>query len=358
MHEHIRSHAREERVDRFELRPWEEVLIDLMRTPSVTGQEREVALLLEQHLKNNFPEAQVFRQHISDGRWNVIMEQGTPRLTLTSHLDVVPGGPPAYFTEERLFGRGACDAKGQIVAQLWGLHMAVAQGVNDFRCAYVIGEETDAAGARALMALPKTEYLLNGEPTRNRFVRRSWGALEVEVHAVGTEAHSSLGTHDSAVHKLIEDLFHLRRDLPAGIDMNVGVIGGGTAPNIQAGSASCDLCVRIRGDATAARDILGQRLTRSEWREKSPPTEGLSLFVPDFAPDGDVEVRFASDCSVYADGYEKVMLFGPGDIANAHTESEHIERRELELAALLIEHLVTSVESRPHQSAEFTYTRR
>ena len=94
MHEHIRSHAREERVDRFELRPWEEVLIDLMRTPSVTGQEREVALLLEQHLKNNFPEAQVFRQHISDGRWNVIMEQGTPRLTLTSHLDVVPGGPP------------------------------------------------------------------------------------------------------------------------------------------------------------------------------------------------------------------------------------------------------------------------
>jgi hypothetical protein len=102
-------------------------------------------------------------------------------------------------------------------------------------------------------------------------------------------------------------------------------------------------------DAAPARELLWTRLRNSEWREKSPPTEGLSLFVPDFAPERDVEVRFASDCSVYAQGYEKVMLFGPGDIANAHTETEYIDRRELELAALLIAELVMSIESRPSQ---------
>jgi acetylornithine deacetylase/succinyl-diaminopimelate desuccinylase-like protein len=325
---------------------WEEVLLDLTRTPSVTGSEREVALKLESHLAKHFPDARIYRQHVSDARWNVIMERGEPRLTLTTHLDVVPGGPVASYTNERLYGRGACDAKGQIVAQLWGLHQAVAEGISDYRCAYVVGEETDAVGARTFMSLPTTEFILNGEPTRNRFISRSWGALEVEVSAKGKEAHSSLGTHESAIHKLMDDVVHLRRNLPAGIDMNVGVIRGGTAPNIQAGAASCDLCIRIRGDAAPARELLWQRLQNTEWREKSPPTEGLSLFVPEFAPERDVEVRFASDCSVYAQGYDKVMLFGPGHIANAHTDNEHIDRRELELAALMIAKLVVSIEAR------------
>jgi hypothetical protein len=145
---------------------------------------------------------------------------------------------------------------------------------------------------------------------------------------------------------LIEDLYNLRRDLPPDIDINIGLIGGGTAPNVQAGAASCDLCIRIRGDATGARELLSKRLKHSEWREKSPPTEGLSLTVPAFAPEQDVEVRFASDCSVYAQGYDRVMLFGPGDISFAHTEHERIERRELALAALLIAELIEGIELR------------
>jgi acetylornithine deacetylase len=342
----INRQLQQKPVERVTLNQWEEVLVDLMWVSSVTGQEREVALALEAHLTKNFPDARIFRQHVTDERWNVIMERGNPRLTLTSHIDVVPGGPSPSATEDRLYGRGACDAKGQIVAQLWGLHQAIGEGVTDYRCAYVVGEEVDAAGARALMQLTTTEYLLNGEPTRNRFVSRSWGALEVEIFAKGTEAHSSLGTKDSAIHKLVDDLHNLRQGLPPGIDLNVGRISGGTAPNVQAGAASCEVCIRIRGDAEPARELLRERLRASEWHARCLPTEGLSLFVPEFAPERDVEVRFASDCSVYADGYDKVMLFGPGDIANAHTESEHIERRDLHLAALLIAQLVQSVESR------------
>jgi acetylornithine deacetylase/succinyl-diaminopimelate desuccinylase-like protein len=87
-------------------------------------------------------------------------------------------------------------------------------------------------------------------------------------------------------------------------------------------------------------------LQNTEWRETSPPTEGLSLFVPDFVPERGVEARFASDCSVYAREYDKVMLFGPGDIANAHTEGEYIDRKELELASLMIAQLIVKVESR------------
>lgn len=346
MHQHAQTQRAEHRTEILQPCHWEEVLLDLTRTASVTGQERAVALVLESHLAKNFPDARITRQYITDDRWNVIMEKGNPRLTLTSHLDVVPGGPETSYSRDRLYGRGACDAKGQIVAQLWGLHNAIEEGVSNYRCAYVVGEETDAVGARAFMNLPKTEYILNGEPTSNRFISRSWGALEVEVSAKGKEAHSALGTHDSGIHKLIEDLYHLRRAAPAGVDLNVGVIRGGTASNIQAGAASCDLCIRVREDAAPAREFLRKFLHNTEWREKSPPTEGLSLFVPDFAPERGVEVRFASDCSIYARGYDKVMLFGPGDIANAHTEGEYIDRKELELASLMITQLIVNLESR------------
>jgi acetylornithine deacetylase/succinyl-diaminopimelate desuccinylase-like protein len=273
------------------------------------------------------------------------MERGTPKFTLTTHTDVVPGGPPPSHTAERIVGRGACDAKGQIVAQLWGLQKAVEKGVKDYRCAYVVGEEVDAIGARELMLLPKTPYILNGEPTRGRFVSRSWGAMSVEITASGTEAHSSLGTEDSAIHKLVEDLSAVLVDVPEGISINVGTIQGGTAANIQAGEASCSLTVRIRAASGPAVELIKTRVRNSEWVEKSPPIEGLELFVPNFERERDVEVRFASDCSVYAEGYDKVLLFGPGDISEAHTEQESIGRAELRDASETICRLIMEIES-------------
>ncbi len=328
-----------------ELNAWEQVLVQLMSIPSVSGNEGPVAAALEKVLQREFPDAVVSRQPVTDARWNVIMERGSPRFTLTTHIDVVPGGPPPAYTAERITGRGACDAKGQIVAQLWGLQRAINQGLNDYRCAYVVGEEVDAIGAREFMHLPKTPYILNGEPTRGRFVSRSWGAMTVEIRASGTEAHSSLGTDDSAIHKLIQDLSVVLVDVPEGISINVGTIQGGSAANIQAGEASCSLTVRIRAAAGPALELIRTRVRNSEWIEMSPPIEGLELFVPSFERQRDVEVRFASDCSVYSQGYDKVMLFGPGDISEAHTEHESIGRAELSDASETICRLITEVAS-------------
>ncbi len=328
-----------------ELNTWEQVLIELMGIASVSGNEGPVAVALEKVLKREFPDAVLSRQRVADERWNVIIEKGNPQFTLTTHIDVVPGGPSPSYTAERIIGRGACDAKGQIVAQLWGLQRAISQGVKDYRCAYVVGEEVDAIGAREFMHLPKTPYILNGEPTRGRFVSRSWGAMTVELRACGTEAHSSLGTDDSAIHKLVHDLSAVLDDVPDGISINIGTIQGGTAANIQAGEASCSLGVRIRAAAGPALELLKARVSRSEWIEQSPPIEGLELFVPKFERERDVEVRFASDCSVYAEGYDKVLLFGPGDISEAHTEQESIGRAELRDASETICRLILEIQS-------------
>jgi acetylornithine deacetylase len=320
------------------------LLVDLMSISSVTGTERTVALALEAHLKRNFPAARVYRQSVSDNRWNVIMEQGAPMLTLSTHIDTVPGGPAPSFDRENLYGRGACDAKGQIVAQLWGLHQAVQNGVENFRCAYVVGEETDSIGARALMAMTPTPYILNGEPTRNRFASRSWGGVDIEVYARGTSAHSSLGTPDSAIHKLLDDLHALRASAPASIELNIGRIQGGTASNVQAGQARCDICARVRGGTEELKALLASTITRSQWREKSPPMLGLSLFVPPRYEAETCEVKFASDCSFYAPGYKHVMLFGPGTIAEAHTDNESIRRSDLSQGAAIIANVIESIE--------------
>ena len=318
--------------------------MDLMSISSVTGNERGVALALESHLKRNFPTAKVYRQSVSDSRWNVIMEQGSPALTLSTHIDTVPGGPAPSFDGENIYGRGACDAKGQIVAQLWGLHQAIQSGVDNFRCAYVVGEETDSIGARSLMSMTPTRYILNGEPTQNKFVSRSWGGVDIEVSARGTSAHSSLGTTDSAIHKLLDDLHSLRRAVPAGIELNIGTIQGGTASNVQAGQARCDICARVRGGTEELEALLASTIKHSQWHKKSPAMLGLPLHVPASFQPQSCEVRFASDCSFYAQGYEHVMLFGPGSIAEAHTDNESIRRSELANGATIIADLVRLLE--------------
>jgi acetylornithine deacetylase len=315
---------------------WESVLIRLLETPSVTGNEQAVATLLESELRSAFHGAEIFRQDVGEGRWNVVMTKGEPRITLTSHIDTVPGGPAPSVSATHIYGRGACDAKGQVVAQLWGLEQAIAAGLRDYRCAYVVGEETDARGARAFLELTPTQYLLNGEPTNNQFVSQGWGVHEVELYASGISAHSSLGTQNSAIHTLIRDLEALLRNEPEGIQLNIGTITGGLAPNVQAPTASCVICARFKGEPEDFEAFVDAHVTGSVWRPRFPGTGGVELFVPALQTGPDVEVKFASDCSVYAQRYDSIMLFGPGRIQDAHTDTESIARVSLRDAARTI----------------------
>lgn len=264
------------------------------------------------------------------------MSRGEPKVTLTSHIDTVPDGPSVAVTPESIIGRGACDAKGQIVAQLWGLWQACQRGLANYRCAYVVGEEVDSVGARAFLDLPTTPYILNGEPTGNLFARRSWGVVDVELETTGRSAHSSLGAEDSAIHALVDDLSSLLRDVPDGMSLNVGTIRGGSAPNVQAAAASCQVCARVRGGIEPLRKLFKERLRRARWRLPDQATLGLELFVPESRCESALEVKFGSDCSIFAQRYERIMLFGPGSIADAHTEDERLSRTELAEAAAVL----------------------
>src|SRR5580698_6798618 len=175
-------------------------------------------------------------------RFNLYAGSGErPDVVLSTHMDTVPPFIPSSEDDLYVYGRGSCDAKGIIAAQLAAAERLREAGVA-VGLLFVVGEERDSAGARMANEHPKgSRFLINGEPTDNRLALASKGALRAEIRAHGKMAHSAypeLG--DSAVHKLVRALDRiLDLPLPSVEDvgpstLNIGMIDGGHAPNVIA----------------------------------------------------------------------------------------------------------------------------
>src|SRR6202041_3914086 len=199
-------------------------------------------------------------------RFNLYASDGKqPDVVLSTHMDTVPPFLPSREDDLYLYGRGTCDAKGIIAAQL-----AAAERLREAGAAaallFVVGEERDSAGARLANLHPKgSRFLINGEPTDNRLALASKGVLRAEIRASGTMAHSAypeLG--DSAVHKLVHALERLLAlELPTleGVGpstLNIGVIHGGHAPNVIADIAGAQVLVRLVGPSEPTRKAMEQ----------------------------------------------------------------------------------------------------
>src|SRR5579875_2275495 len=179
-------------------------------------------------------------------RWNVYagIAGQEPDLVFSTHMDTVPPYIPFREDAEFIYGRGVCDAKGIIAAQVAAAEALRAAGFH-VGLLFVSGEERDSAGARAANLVPKgSRFLINGEPTDNRLALASKGALRAVFRSIGRMAHSAypeLG--DSATEKLVRALAKiLEIPLPTLEDvgpstLNIGTLGGGHAPNVIADSA-------------------------------------------------------------------------------------------------------------------------
>jgi acetylornithine deacetylase len=267
-------------------------------------------------------------------RFNLYAGSGErPDVVLSTHMDTVPPFIPSSEDHLFLYGRGACDAKGIIAAQVAAAERLREAGVAA-ALLFVVGEERDSAGARLANLHPKgSRFLINGEPTDNRLALASKGALRAEIRAYGTMAHSAypeLG--DSAVHKLVKALERLLAlELPSvdGVGpstLNVGVIHGGHAPNVIADSAGAQVLVRLVGPSEETRKAIEQAvagLAEVEFTLEIPfirmrQVEGLETMV----------AAFTTDIPALSNWGEPLLL-GPGSIHVAHTPFERIAKREL-----------------------------
>jgi acetylornithine deacetylase len=312
----------------------------LVDIESVTGNERQMGDCLYAELSRLGYQAR--KMAVEGERSNVFAlspRQPRPAIVFSTHMDTVPPFIPSSEDRTRVYGRGACDAKGIIAAQIAAAELLRAEGI-DVGLLFVVGEERDGVGAAvANQQSPGNRFLVNGEPTENRIAVASKGSLRVEIIAQGRMAHSAypeLG--ESAIDKLLEVLHRLQAmKLPVEEEigpttLNIGMIEGGRAPNVVPDYARAQLLYRLVGPAKVLRQQIAQAAEGLATVKFLLETPFLRLRTLDGLPT--MVAAFTTDVPVLTNWGEP-LLIGPGSIHVAHTTGEYIEKRQLNEAVNL-----------------------
>lgn len=323
-------------------------LVDLARNlidiDSTSGSEAAATTWLARCLRERG--YQVTEQPVAGDRVNVVATVGAaePEIVYSTHVDCVPPFFPSRIEGDTLYGRGACDAKGILAAEIMALDRLRGAGETRAGLLVVVGEEDGSPGARAANRLSnRCRYLINGEPTDNRLGAATKGAYRVRLSATGRAVHSAypeLG--DSAIEKLLDALLALRGvELPVdpllgATTYTVGVLSGGVAPNVVPPAAEADVNFRIVEPAARVRERLEAALPGSVAIDDVmivPPVRTTTVPGFETAP-----FSFTTDIP-FLTSWGKPLLVGPGSIHAAHTADEHVRIDELVRAVDLYERL-------------------
>src|SRR5215469_10048606 len=277
----------------------------------------------------------VHKMPVAHLRFNVqaTLEDKPPDVIFSTHMDTVPPFISSSEDSSNIYGRGSCDAKGIIAAQIAACQRLRQQGAA-VGMLFVVGEERDSLGAKTANESPLgSRFLINGEPTENKIAIASKGALRVEIFARGKMAHSAYpNLGDSAIYKLLDALNCLREmKLPENPEigpctLNVGILEGGRAPNVIADHARAHLLYRLVGPSEELRRQIVEGITGLAEAEfvleipfvKLRTVPGVQTMV----------AAFTTDIPALSKWGEPVLL-GPGSIHVAHTERECISKRQL-----------------------------
>jgi acetylornithine deacetylase/succinyl-diaminopimelate desuccinylase-like protein len=317
-------------------------------------------------------------QKVAPGRSNVIARIAPAgkikqRILLAPHMDTVAPSSQDQrrprVVNGRLHGRGACDTKGSIAAMLTAMSVLARNGRRpagtEIILAGLVDEENAQAGSRALAASGvRADLAIVGEPTRLRIVTAHKGSVWLRIETRGKAAHGScpdLGKN--AVHEMarVVDLLETdyarqlrrrRHSLLGCATVSVGSIRGGTQPNIVPDCcvASADRRTLPGESEKSVRKELGSLLRRHGLRaaiedQKSaaclpmetdpalPLVRNLLKWAGQSKPLG---ANFFCDASVFAQAGIPSVVFGPGDIAQAHSADEWIELKSVDRAVALL----------------------
>ncbi len=306
----------------------------LVDIESVTGNEAGVADFLAHEL--SALGYRVEQMPVEGERFNVYAtppDTREPPIVFSTHMDTVPPFFPSSEDAEKVYGRGACDAKGIIACQI-AAALRLRQQSIPAGLLFLVGEERDSLGARvANQRTPGAKFLINGEPTENRLAIASKGTLRVELVAHGRMAHSAypeLG--ESAIEKLLDALARVRA-LPLPSDpeigpctVNIGLIEGGRAPNVIPDQARAHLLYRLIGSSDDLRRRIVEAAGALAEVEISLEIPCVRLRPPDGLPT--MVAAFTTDIPALTHWGEP-LLVGPGSIHVAHTDGEYVEKKQL-----------------------------
>lgn len=343
-----------------------ELTADLIDVPSVSGDEKTIADVIEESLKR--------QPHLNVTRFGDSIVARTElgrseRILLAGHLDTVPlpsaggarGTVPSRWLGETLYGRGATDMKSGVAVQLALAH-ALTLPRKDLTFVFYDHEEVEAAKSGLLRVATQARDLLTAdlavllEPTNGLVEAGCNGTLRLRAKVQGTAAHSARSwMGDNAIHKLARLLSVLNDYQPETVyvdglayreGLNAVGVGGGIAGNVIPDAAYVDINYRFAPDKTVdqaedhVRRILdGYQLVRTDAAAGARPGLGTpavqSLIA---AVGGAAEPKYGwTDVARFAQMGIPAVNFGPGDALLAHTDDEHVLASDVKkcLGALL-----------------------
>jgi succinyl-diaminopimelate desuccinylase len=377
-----------------------ELLAALCRLPSVNPEGRDLPTLVTPYGEERVAAyveryfaalgLEVERQTVHAGRDNVIVRLpgGTPNarpICLEAHMDTVgPEGMAEPFAPRiehgRLYARGACDTKGSLAAMMLAVARLARLGTKPALPVWLVAaadEEVGQGGVRKLVGEHRNfAGAIVGEPTSLRVVPAHKGQFYLRIHTQGKAAHSSAPHHGlNAIYAMAEVVAVLRRrserhyperrhPLCGSPVLTVSLIQGGISEHIVPDACTIALDRRtIPGETTASAVAEIRR-----WLEEDLGAEAvrrIDLVAPhhdapamETAPEhalvrglrqavehtlGRAEISGApynTDAGAFAAAGVPVVVFGPGDIAQAHAAVEYVEIDELVAASDSLERLL------------------
>ena len=358
---------------------------ELLSIDSTSGKEREVALWLHDRLEA--PEKEL--QEVGDGTLNLFLKWGTPKVVFCTHMDTVPPYIAPVFPEnilfgghvhprtwvgggarwpeasgrgrserserssseedilrenQAIFGRGSCDAKGQILAMYTACKELEAEGVTDFGLLLLAGEETGSWGAKAFSKTGfQAPFMIVGEPTENKMVSASKGTKSYNLCFKGEAFHSGYPEYGVSAVDLFNDFYNKLKAKDFGTDpelgattWNIGLLRSDNPQNILSPELTCRLYFRttfvshqaVQEWVSAAAEGFSSAAALTVTPNGTGDAPAHYVTLPGFESG---PVAFGSDAP-HLTGFGHKIICGPGSIRHAHRSDEHVLIGDLEKA--------------------------
>ncbi len=327
----------------------ESLLKEFISVSSVSGEEVDFGKHVYSLLQSFF---KVKKIPVAGDRFNILAAKGKPKIYFNTHLDTVPvGNAKLKEDKDKIYGRGACDAKGSMSAMICAAINLKERGIKDFGLFFNVGEESDFIGIKAGLPEKNPPFVLIGEPTELRPCIGQKGLCGFNVVARGRSAHGATPEMGiSAINKIVEAVNKLNAinfpsdDVLGKTAINIGIIEGGTRSNVVPDYAKINVELRTVKEIAVYKKILEKELNAFE-------IEYLSCYDPKIINDKKIigfaefltnQKSFVKNTFTELYFWPRGIILGPGSTLYAHTDEEHIAKTDLHRAVKVYEDFVTN----------------
>ena len=325
-----------------------ELFKDILSIDSTSGKERNMALWLNDHLEA--PSKQLME--VGDGTLNLLLSWGEPRVVFCTHMDTVPPYIAPRFKDGVVWGRGTCDAKGQLFALYTACKQLESEGVTGFGLLILAGEETGSWGAKAFAKTDfKAPFLIVGEPTENKMISASKGTKSYDLRFIGEAFHSGYPEYGISAVDLFNEFYNKLSATDFGDDpvlgkttWNIGLLKSDNPQNILSPELTCRLYFRTTFVSDEKVVAFMEEIRRSSRRMTEESSRRMAGSIEVTPRGGDSPAKyvvlpgfesapaaFGTDAPHLTNFGHKIIC-GPGTVRVAHRDDEHITLAELEEA--------------------------